>query len=176
MELRPDDYEAWGEVTGHSPRGGKRQHKELTESEKQANKQKNQELIEKRQIEAEEQIKDFINEQWGNLEDDEKNRKVQRYFDWVKVSLKQGYPDYDQYDIDRKAMQSRGKGGQNVNKVATAIRLTHIPTRIAVRSETRKQKASEKDAEIKLMELLEEHLTKIWGATSTTFKMEKGVA
>ena len=38
-------------------------------------------------------------------------------------------------DIAESFVRSSGKGGQNVNKVSTCVRLKHVPTGIEVRSE-----------------------------------------
>jgi protein subunit release factor B len=48
------------------------------------------------------------------------------------------YRKFDKYsvketDIDEKFTHSPGKGGQNVNKVSTAVYLKHIPTSIEVK-------------------------------------------
>lgn len=53
----------------------------------------------------------------------------------------------DAKDIETETLRSGGKGGQNVNKVETCVRMTHIPTRISVRCENeRSQLANKKNA------------------------------
>src|SRR3989338_3716188 len=58
-------------------------------------------------------------------------------------------------DIEMKAFRSSGPGGQNVNKVSSAVRLRHIPTgmTIAVQSER-----SQSDNRAKALELLKTKL------------------
>lgn len=68
----------------------------------------------------------------------------------------------DEKDLQEEFIQSSGPGGQNVNKVATCVVLTHVPTGIVVKcQEFRTQAANRRRAREILMERLrcrrEEH-------------------
>ncbi len=63
-------------------------------------------------------------------------------------------------DLLEKFVRSSGPGGQNVNKVSTAVWLKHLPTGIEVRSqEARSQGLNRFAARRKLAELLEARIT-----------------
>ena len=50
-------------------------------------------------------------------------------------------------DVDKKYIRSSGNGGQRVNKVATCVQLTHLPTGIQIKcQDTRYQKKNEEIA------------------------------
>lgn len=61
--------------------------------------------------------------------------------------------DFNKDDITKQYTCSRGKGGQNVNRVKTCVVLTHVPTGIMVRcEETRYQAKNEELAYKRLFE------------------------
>jgi peptide chain release factor len=58
--------------------------------------------------------------------------------------------ELDEKDLEFQTMRSSGNGGQNVNKVNSAVRVTHLPTKIQVvamdsRSQLEIKKSRSKD-------------------------------
>ena len=84
------------------------------------------------------------------------HRRKNWYID-VEVFREQAKVTFMGRDVRVEAMRSSGPGGQNVNKVETAVRATHLPTGLSVTaSEERSQYMNKKLALARLVKLVKE--------------------
>jgi len=85
--------------------------------------------------------------------------------------------EFHEKDIQFQTMRSQGSGGQNVNKVSTAVRATHLPTKISVFvQDTRSQLENKKISIQRLREkVLNLHLEKLEKQMQETWKNQSEV-
>lgn len=69
-------------------------------------------------------------------------------------------------DLEWSFFRSSGKGGQNVNKVSTAVRLRHIPTNLVIESQSQRSQSQNRELALTLLK------SKLW-ERAEALKQEK---
>lgn len=70
--------------------------------------------------------------------------KRTNWFVGVNVFDEVELPHIEESDISYQSCRSGGKGGQNVNKVETAVRATHLPTGLSVKCSDQRSQSQNK--------------------------------
>ncbi|WP_107038110.1 peptide chain release factor H [Brumimicrobium mesophilum] len=96
--------------------------------------------------------------QWVGESPFRKYHKRKNWFVGVFEIEQSNFKELSQKEISYEAIRSSGPGGQNVNKVSSAVRATHLPTGISVKvMDTRSQLQNKKLAKQRIEKAWEEH-------------------
>jgi len=159
-----DEWEYWEDLTEelYSEKelqkgggGSKKKKKEKPEAHKIAVEQSR----EKRLAEVTSKIKEVLDNFPSFENKDQEDRFIGNYLSFVTSNIDAPEISFEDKDLSESFSRSGGPGGQNVNKVSTAVNLVHLTTGITVHSrDQREQLKNRNEANKKLRKRLREHL------------------
>lgn len=94
--------------------------------------------------------------------EDLRNKYLDRYVGWLKTSLRLGSLIFRDKDIKMESYRSSGRGGQNVNKVETAVRIIHEISNITVENEEERTQEQNRENATKLLKKKLVHHLEDW--------------
>lgn len=156
-KINPEEFEGW-EGKGSSKKKERNPNSQTSKAARQETRRKGKE---KRAGEAKKNISNVL-QNFPKFESPEKKKSyIERYLAWIRASIQSGEPVLDENtDLEFEYTRSGAKaGGQNVNKVSSAVRCTHKISNITVRNEeTRDQFRNKQNAISKISEILVNHI------------------
>jgi len=146
-----EDLELGNKNKGSGGSGGKKIRNPQSKTSKAARNETIKNSQEKRQEEAKDRILKIIKEFPKFINTEQENKFINEYSSWVKQTLTQGLTTLEN-DLTFDCVRSGAKaGGQNLNKVSSAVVCSHVPTNISVRNEETRDQFRNKQKAISLI-------------------------
>ncbi|QQG41427.1 MAG: peptide chain release factor-like protein [Candidatus Woesebacteria bacterium] len=166
------EWGEYGDLPERGGGGGKRPKNGPTKSQEASNAEENARLARERQVFAENQILEYIDETWDHFKKEDLPNKVAEYATWMEKASKQKDFKVDPDDIRIKSKLSGGSGGQNVQKNQTAVDITHKPTGLRVGSQSERSQLTNKQVALQILTLNIKSQLKLWKETSKEFRQK----
>jgi protein subunit release factor B len=171
----PLDFEVYDESeTPDHVRGGGGGGHHKSVSRETASRELIATLQKERRAAAEAKITQYIAEHWKNQEDPKTKAYLEKFVKWMKYASRQKDLVLDPNEVSMKFQTSSGPGGQNRNKVATAVIAVHNPTQEQVFEDEFRTQIENRTGAMKLLTGNVKDLLATWKETSIEFRQEAG--